>query len=177
VRVSNARPSTSLAKGCHGTRSQPLSSGMRTNQRMGSVVGGPEAGTTRTGGQQLRDQHRDLSVTIAQVNPCRSFGSAHSSPEEQGSLAAALCFSRNIFLTHVRPARASVSGTRIAKKTSVSIALHGRIRASLRRASEIFQLICKRDRPASSWAAPTSRPYGNALGSYVRCKTQARGRL
>jgi hypothetical protein len=172
VEVMSAKPSTSPAKGRHGTRSQPFS-GMRANQRTGSVDGWPEAGTKKAGRQQLGNQHRDLSVTIAQVNPCRSFGIAHSSPEEQGSLAAALCFSRNIFLTHVRPARASVSGTRIAKKTSVSIALHGRIRASLRRASEIFQLIRKRDRAAYSGAVPTSGPYGNARTAYVRWRTHA----
>jgi hypothetical protein len=172
MNFSRAQTSASLAKGSHGTRSQPFS-GMRANQRMRSVDGRPEAGTKKAGRQQLGNQHRDLSVTIAQVNPCRSFGSAHSSPEEQGSLAAALCFSRNIFLTHVRPARASVSGTRIAKKTSVSIALHGRIRASLRRASEIFQLIRKRDRVAYSGAVPTSKPYGNARTAYVRWRTHA----
>jgi hypothetical protein len=172
VEVMSAKPSTSPAKGRHGTRSQPFS-GMRANQRTGSVDGWPEAGTKKAGRQQLRN-HRDLSVKIAQVNPCPSIGIAHSSPRESGwARTAALYLISRQTLTRV-----------YNLQNRLWLHVHGAIGAgnagdstSLRAGAQISQLIRKRDRVACSGAVPTSGPYGNALGSYVRCLTQARPKL
>jgi hypothetical protein len=170
VIFSRTQTSASLAKGCHGTRSQPFS-GMRANQRTGSVDGWPKAGMKKAGGQQLRKKHRDLSVTIAQVNPCRSFGAAHSSPRESGWAQTDA-----LYLISIRTlARVNNLQRRLW------LHVHGAIGAknagdstSLRAPAEISQLIRKWDRVACSGAVPTSGPYGNARISYVRYRTHAK---
>jgi hypothetical protein len=172
VEVMSAKPSTSPAKGRHGTRSQPFS-GMRANQRTGSVDGWPEAGTKKAGRQQLRN-HRDLSVKIAQVNPCPSIGIAHSSPRESGwARTAALYLISRQTLTRV-----------YNLQNRLWLHVHGAIGAgnagdstSLRAGAHLFHLNGKRDSPLCSRAVPTSRPYVNALTPYVRWRSQARPRL
>jgi hypothetical protein len=181
VIFSRAQTSTSLPKGCHGKRSQPFS-GMRANQRTGSVDGRPEAGAQKAGRQQQRTtrNHRcNLSVTRTRLSSRRP-GGAHSSPRESGwAQTDALFLTCITFVSRTIPDLGPIScavSTRDSQPIKALLHQWGDISHCVARPACIPLMTL----PARTGCAVHDITYcrvRQAFLRYVRLGTQARGRL